>query len=373
MENFPPGRWKSEAHSSDDPSPSAALPAAYRLPPGVKKDACSALQPRVVFIEATNRCNLQCQTCPHTFFNHEPPATLSFDAFAHIARQFPAMQRALLHGIGEPLLNPALPHMVSYLKERGVEVLINSNGTLLTPHRQVELVTCGLDAYRCSIDAAQASTFTRIRGRDQLQHVIEGLRGLVETKQRLNSDTPAISLWCVATKENLAELPDVVRLAAQLGVPEVYLQRLVYFAGEKEEQYGLAREELAVFGRDGAQQEQILGRCEALSAELGIAFHASGARDPRSSLDGAHPAHTAPWQACMRPWTAAYVTVNGNCLPCCIAPFATQAYRSLILGNLFEQPFEQLWNGPSYREFRARLMSADPPTPCAGCGVHWSL
>src|SRR5262249_33442177 len=33
----------------------------------------------------------------------------------------------------------------------------------------------------------------------------------------------------VAMQENLHELLDFVRLAAQIGVPEVYLQRLVYF------------------------------------------------------------------------------------------------------------------------------------------------
>ena len=39
------------------------------------------------------------------------------------------MQRALLHGIGEPLLNKDLPKIIHYLKGRQVEVIINSNGT----------------------------------------------------------------------------------------------------------------------------------------------------------------------------------------------------------------------------------------------------
>jgi MoaA/NifB/PqqE/SkfB family radical SAM enzyme len=359
--------------NSGEQSSPESVPAAYRLPLGVAKDPVCTTEPRVIFIEATNRCNLHCQTCPRTFFEIEPPQTLSFDAFARIAEQFPAMQCALLHGIGEPLFNPALARMIVYLKKRGIEVKINSNGTLLTPRRQAELVACGLDAYRCSIDAAQAATFAHIRGHDQFQRVIEGVQGLVETKRRLHSDTPAISLWCVVTKENLAELPGVVRLAARLGVPEVYLQRLVYFAGEKEEQYGLARQELAIFGQDDTEQDRIIGLSEDLAAEMGISLHASGARDPRRSLDAARPARAAPWQDCLRPWTAAYVTANGNCLPCCIAPFATQDYESLILGNLFEQPFEQLWNARPYQEFRARLMSDDPPVPCVGCGVHWSL
>jgi len=366
-------RQDSGERSGDPSAASDALPAAYRLPPDATKEAISPVEPRVVFIEATNRCNLHCKTCPRTFFELEPPRTLSFRRFSHIVDQFPAMERALLHGIGEPLINPQLPRMIAHLKKRGVDVLINSNGTLLTPRRQQALIDSGLDAYRCSIDAGRAATFMRIRGEDQFQRVTEGIRGLVRAKHHANAKRPAISLWCVATRENLSELPDVVRLAARLGVPAVYLQRMVYFVGPGEETYGLARKELTIFGKLEEGEEAIIDQCEALGEELGVTLHASGARGPRSSLSDARSAQSAPWQACMRPWTAAYVTANGNALPCCIAPFATREYTSLILGNVFEQPFEAIWKSKPYRDFRTQLMSAHPPAPCTGCGVHWSL
>ena len=44
---------------------------------------------------------------------------------------------------------------------------------------------------------------------------------------RHGAERPRVSLWFVGMQENLHELPDFVRLAADLGVPEVYLQRLV--------------------------------------------------------------------------------------------------------------------------------------------------
>jgi MoaA/NifB/PqqE/SkfB family radical SAM enzyme len=349
------------------------LPEAYRLPANATKGPLATISPRVVFIEVTNRCNLLCETCPRTFFDHEPLKTLTYAEFVQIAEQFPEMRRALLHGIGEPLLNKALPHIIKYLKGRGVEVIINSNGTLLTSAWQKALVESGLDEYRCSIDGARPETYARIRGVNLLHKLIEGLGGLVETRARLQADTPRISIWCVGTKENLAELPDLVRLAAQLGVPEVYLQRMVYFAQEPNQQYGFARQDRAIFGPAHDYQEEIIATCEALSAELGLDFRASGARDPRNSLAAARPADLSPWQACMRPWTTAYVTANGNCLPCCISPFATHDYQSLILGNLLERPFADLWNDYLYQQFRTHLMSAHPHHACASCGVYWSL
>jgi MoaA/NifB/PqqE/SkfB family radical SAM enzyme len=349
------------------------LPDAYRLPQGSLRGPISEINPRVVFIEVTNRCNLLCETCPRTFFKREPLHSLTLDEFIAIAEQFPQMQRALLHGIGEPLLNRELPQIIRYLKKRDVEVIINSNGTLLSPSWQEKLVRCGLDEYRCSIDGAKDETYARIRGANLLPKLIKGLDGLARTKERLGSTTPRISIWCVATRENLQELPELLHLAARLNVPEVYVQRLVYFAREPDQQYGMARDEKAIFGKDSEFEEQVIEQCTQLSAELGIDFRASGARDPLSSLAAARPADFAPWQACMRPWTTAYVTANGNCLPCCISPFATNDYESLLLGNLFERPFVEIWNDLLYQNFRTQLLSNHPNKACSSCGVYWSL
>jgi radical SAM protein with 4Fe4S-binding SPASM domain len=346
------------------------LPDAYRLPEGSPRGSTIESGPKVIFIEITNRCNLVCQTCPRTFFQREPLKSLNLDAFISIGEQFPQMQRALLHGIGEPLLNRDLPQIIRYLKNRNVEVIINSNGTLLSERWQRDLIESGLDQYRCSIDGATDETYARIRGADLLPRLKSGLGGLVRTKASLGSENPRISIWCVATRENLHELPDLLRLAADLGVPEVYMQRLVYFAGKTDQQFGLAREDLAIFGQDDRAEDQIIAECTQLSVKLGITFLASGGRDPVNSLAAARQSDFSPWK---RPWTTAYVTANGNCLPCCISPFATNDYDSLILGNLFERPFDQIWNDARYQQFRANLLSNHPNPACASCGVYWSL
>ena len=46
----------------------------------------------------------------------------------------PDIARVVLHGVGEPMLVRDLPRMIRYLKERGIYVLFNTNGTLL--HRR---------------------------------------------------------------------------------------------------------------------------------------------------------------------------------------------------------------------------------------------
>src|SRR5713101_4881587 len=105
------------------------LPSAYRAVDPATRSAWADVQPHCVFIEVTNHCNLLCETCPRTFVTYEEPQTLSWEDFLRIVAQFPDMQRAVLHGIGEPLINHDLPRMIEYLKARNVTVLFNTNAT----------------------------------------------------------------------------------------------------------------------------------------------------------------------------------------------------------------------------------------------------
>jgi radical SAM protein with 4Fe4S-binding SPASM domain len=328
--------------------------------------------PRCVYIEVTNTCNLLCQTCPITFMDLEARDVLSYEKFLAVVDQFPRIERAVLHGIGEPLLNKALPRMITYLKrDKGSHVLFNSNATLLKSDWQHSLIEAQLDELRVSLDAATPETYRKIRGAPAFNKIIENLQGMVATKAALGSSLPKLSLWCTGMKENIAELPDLVRLAARLGIGEVYLQRLVFY--DEGHTIGLAREDQSLYGRAGQHAEDVIAECERLSQELGVRLEASGATNPRNSLAKDH-ADPAPWRACRRPWTVTYVTVNGNILPCCIAPFATGDYQGIILGNLFARPFDEIWKGERYQEFRSGLQSLRAPSDaCAKCGAKWSL
>jgi MoaA/NifB/PqqE/SkfB family radical SAM enzyme len=171
---------------------------------------------------------------------------------------------------------------------------------------------------------------------------------------------------------NLPQLPDFVRLAVQIGVPEVYLQRLVFFGGGEEigENTSMRAEQSLYSGLE-QQQANLIGECERLAAEMDLAFYASGANTPSESVSakGSHP-----WQSCLRPWILMYITANGTALPCCISPFATQDYSQIILGNVLGSSVAELWNGTPYQKLRSAVLSDAPaPWPCQFCGVKWSL
>ena len=135
-------------------------------------------------------------------------------------------------------------------------------------------------------------------------------------------------------RETIEQLPDFVRVAAETGVKEVYLQRLVFFA---ENAIGNARPDQALYERMSGDEATYIDRAAELATSLGMTFSASGAAsEPGMSLkrgDGG----ASPWSLCRRPWTVMYITANGRALPCCIAPFSQRGYENYTLGDATQQ------------------------------------
>ncbi len=273
-----------------------------------------------------------------------------------------------MQGIGEPLLNRELASMIRYLKARGVYVVFNTNAALLTRRRQVELIESGLDELRVSIDGSTPETYLKVRGIPVFDRVIDNVAEMIRTKLGLGARTPRLSFWVTGMRENLPELPGVIDLAARIGVEEVYLQRMVFGFGQE----GLAQEEQSIFHEYRAEAEAIIDDAERRALAQGVSFRGAGALSPRESLID-RPAMDEPWRACSRPLRLAYITAQGNALPCCIAPFTDAPYESITLGNYLRDGIDSVWHGEAYRQFRERLYSADPPPSCHNCGLAWSL
>ena len=332
--------------------------------------AAAAERPPVcLYLETTNRCNLLCTTCPRTYEELEPPADMSWDLFVSIVDQVPDVQRAVLHGVGEPMLVKHLPKMVRYLKDRGTYVLFNTNGTVLNERNGRALIEAGLDELRVSLDAANEKSYLAVRGKNYFKRILKNVRAFRELQERERMLKPRVSAWLTGLRETIKQLPDFVRVAADTGVKEVYLQRLVFFS---EDAIGLARPDQALYERLSGDEAVHIDRAAALAASLGVTFSASGAAsEPGMSLRRSDSG--SPWSLCRRPWTVMYITANGRALPCCIAPFSQRGYENYTLGDATQQTLHEIWSGRAYRDFRTALLSEKPPAACAGCGLRWSL
>jgi MoaA/NifB/PqqE/SkfB family radical SAM enzyme len=263
-----------------------------------RTDAAEA-KPVCIYLETTNRCNLLCTTCPRTYEELEPPADMSWELFTRIVDQVPNIARAVLHGVGEPMLVKNLPKMVRYLKDRGTYVLFNTNGTVLNDRNGRALIAAGLDELRVSLDAANAQSYLAVRGKDYFNRILRNVRAFRNLQEREGSDRPRVSAWLTGLKETVEELPAFVKVAAEIGVKEVYLQRLVFFENDA---IGLARPDQALYEQLDNDESRLIEEATALAQSLGMTFSASGAAsEPGRSRQRAGGG--SPWSMCRRPWT----------------------------------------------------------------------
>ena len=331
-------------------------------------------EPVCLYLETTNRCNLLCTTCPRTYEELEPPADMSWELFTSIVDQIPRLERAVLHGVGEPMLVKHLPRMVRYLKDRNTYVLFNTNGTVLNEKNGRALIEADLDELRVSFDASNPESYRAIRGKNYFNRILKNVKAFRELQEREGHVKPRVSAWLTGLRETIEELPDFVRVAAETGVKEVHLQRLVFF---KHDAIGLARPDQALYEQLSGAESVHIDRAAELAKSLGITFSASGgASEPGVSLkrhDNGTTNSNTPWSMCRRPWTVMYFTANGRALPCCIAPFSQRGYENYTLGDATQQTLRDIWTGPAYASFRKALLSNTPPEACAGCGLRWSL
>ena len=203
--------------------------------------------PVCIYFGVTNRCNLLCTTCPRTFEELEPEKDMSWELFTSIVDQSPDLKRAVLHGVGEPMLVKDLPKMVRYLKDRSVYVLFNSNGTLLTEKNGQALIDAGLDELRVSLDAAEPTAFQMVRGKDMFDRIVTNVRRFRQMQREQTSKlrasrsgSPACAKLSINWKASSASPnPSDVR--------EIYLQRMVFFTDNSN---GLARAEKRALRED---------------------------------------------------------------------------------------------------------------------------
>ncbi len=357
--------------------PDTALDASPQIPNISKRyfeqvsahDSVAEAPPVCLYLEVTNRCNLLCETCPRTFEALEPPADMSMDLFRRIVDQVPGVKRVVLHGVGEPMLVKHLPDMIRYLKApgRNTHVLFNTNGTLLAPRKHREIIDTGLDELRVSLDAADSATFLKVRGKDMFDRIVRNVAAFTNLQAATGATRPLVSLWLTGLKETVDQLPAFVRLAAEIGVKEVHLQRLVF----DDAGFGMARLDSSLFESTRTEEEATIAHAQGIARELGLLLDASGATEPGLSLK--KQADDKPWATCRRPWSLMYFTAHGRALPCCIAPFSARGYENYTLGNATQQDLLEIWNSPAYQDFRTDLVGQSPPKPCQGCGLRWSL
>jgi MoaA/NifB/PqqE/SkfB family radical SAM enzyme len=305
--------------------------------------------PRDLFIGTESRCNLRCEMCANWLMPKEQHGSMSFQGFRRILDQFKSYQTntVIFAGEGEPFLNPDLIRMMKYAKNRRFTTEIFTNGTLINRSNVKDLVA-NLNQMRFSVDGAKKETYEAIRKGANFENTMNKISLFIKTKKDCNSKV-VTHIDFVYMTLNRNEIVDIVSLAHKLGVDNVNITMVrKMFPGKHIAQYDEKIKDLKV---ESESVPYLLKKASILSKRLGMGFSVTPSKPFASRCD---------W-----PWMSCFISHDGFSTPCCLS-----THPDVInFGNLFETPFSEIWNNPSYRAFRRNLMSGDLPNCCKECGT----
>ncbi len=289
--------------------------------------------PSLVKIDISPQCNLACPHCLHAdpvgrarplldaqVFGKN--SRMSVDQFAAIVEQLRGRVLAVsLFYYGDPLIHPDLPAMIGIARAAELAVHITTHFSYpLQVERIRQLVDAGLSHITVAVDGASQETYgvTRVRGR--LDLVLGNLKMLIDYKRERGLSLPYVEVQHLEFPHHPPGEKDAVR-------------RLVMAMGADH------------WNCSTGQRYDVSGDLYNVVDD-----------DPAAPEGEALP--NRPLPRCHWPYSSTVIKFDGDVIPCCLWRVGQQyvpGEATHALGNIFETPLAEIWNGPGYRALRRRV------------------
>ena len=308
-------------------------------------------------INSTTDCNLRCDMCRYhgqVRLQHE---TLPFEVFESVAAQiFPTLKELHATVKGEPLLTPYWNSMLSLMAEYGVRLNLTTNGMLLTSEVSESIIPILRDV-KVSFDGATKGTFERIRRGASFETVLENIKNFVRLRtvyleRNPGNYSPTLTMQAVLMRDTIEELPDIARLASEIGADRVKGFNLIVY-------------DPAFLGQsllyDQERSNRYLLEAKRVAKELGLETKYQEPFDGKSNIFDYEEVGERK-RDCAFLWRQFNIDPDGNVRPCCHD-------KSPVMGSVYENSVKEVWNGEAYRNMRSRLDSEDLYQCCKRCAM----
>ncbi len=316
--------------------------------------------PRKCVWEITRRCNLRCIHCE----NRSGPLSageLADGRLLEVAEELADLgcHEAVVTG-GEPLLRPAWKGVCRALSQRGINVSLVTNGTLLDQATLGEARSVGVGVVGISIDGLQA-THDRIRpreapGRSPWEQTVDALT-------RCAKAVPVVAMTQV-NRLNLDELADLGHLLAELGVQRWQVQLAIPM--------GRVRDLPGPFAIEPEHLEQLVAFLKQAVLDRTLpridVSDTIGYFTPEDALfRGRRRADGSPlpglWLGCTAGLAAVAITYDGRVRGCSMMP------PELDAGDLHEESLTTIWNDARRFAYTTEFHPSQLRGACARCEV----
>lgn len=316
-----PRGWKSVIYNT-------AMAKAKRVSP--------LMMPAHVSIEPTNLCNARCPVCETGNKSMERGnGLLDYDQYVRLVDQLaPTTAVLMYYFMGEPFLNPKSYDMIRYARRKGIYVETCTNGDLADAEG---IVYSDINQVSFQISGLDNATHQKYRVRSDVDKVAKNVEELVRLRDRTLGSNVQIELGFIVMKHNEHQVPEFLEWAQAIGVDKAnVIDPCVRSVAE---------------GKQMLPEDRSYWFYDEEAFECGVL----------------KPKHV-PDNECTWVWNSTMINWNGDVVPCCRDPHGRH-----VLGNAFERPFREIWNGEPMLDFRRQIVSnqgqVDICRLCSGYGV----
>lgn len=290
-------------------------------------------------LAVTYRCNNDCAHCYNARERNFPELTTE-QWFKIIDQLWALGVPHIVFTGGEATLRNDLPALIHHAESNGQITGLNTNARRLMDEKYVQqLVDAGLDHVQVTVESCNEQVHDEMmRAKGAFKQTIAGLKNALKNNLYVMTNTTML-------RTNVHTIPDTLDFLADIGVPTIGLNALIYSGNGLTVGTGLREREL----------QPILDIAQAKTAERGqkLIWYTPTQYcqfDPTANHLGVKGCTAALYSMC--------IESNGNVLPC-------QSYYQ-PLGNFLTDPWDSIWNHTLSVRLRERQ---NLPGKCSGCDL----
>ncbi len=332
----------------------------------------------LLYFRLTPLCNLRCVMCGQrgekgvlkgNFAAEESKKIVPLETYKRLVDEIKHKRPTIYLWGGEPFLYPDLFPLVDYMKDAGLAVSVNTNGTHMAKNAE-EIVRKKWHALFVSLDGFE-ETNDRIRGAGSYRRVVEGFEAINREKKRQGSHLPHMGIVSTVNNLNYKDLYRLAEASQNFGL-SWHIFNLGTYTNQAivEKQRAFMREKLDTEignlqaydtgyndGIDGQELYDILTKVHSMPTDHPIIT--VPALNPEKINTYYSDLEIPVRSQCAVPWSQANIDYDGGVHFCA-------DYPDYKLGNIKDEPFFDIYNGERAVRFRNTLKNS-PDGVFPGC------
>jgi len=317
--------------------------------------------PQVMYIESVKGCSGSCIMCKA---RKTELKDISIKLIDEINSYLKNLKVLCIHGLGESLLSNKLDYFIDFCKKNDCLLYLNCNPMFLNEELINRLLKAKI-AISFSIHAGKKDTFKKIMGGD-FDEVKRKLKYFSELNKGIGNKSNRFKLLFIVVKDNLEEIEDFLSFSKSVGIPNVQFQKLDKHKSILEGVYRENNNYKFEFSEQSNKQVmesffEKIPKIEEIARDLGVSVKFDTILENMENTGNTRRKGicTSPWLGDIR------IRESGNVELCCRSNY--------LLGNLYENSFEKIWNSDRIKKIRKEFQDGYFPDVCGNCKGHFDL